>query len=102
MELFDEQADQIRTTIGIFEQRPPNNSSPPPRQPRGTEAFHVTVETITTWRDEIAIFFNYLRSLRPTRRWSDCFNIPACAVLRAVFDALDGIDALTDQFWQIM
>ena len=26
-----------------------------------------------------------------------CFDIPACAAIRSLFDALDGIDALTDQ-----
>ena len=30
-----------------------------------------------------------------------CFDIPLCAALRSVFDALDGVDKLSDQFGQV-
>ncbi len=49
-------------------------------------------------RDKIANFDDFFRPLRNYFYWEPhCFDIPICAALRSVFDALDGIDALTDQ-----
>ena len=96
------QADQINTTIGILKQQYALQQQSAAATAAQTQAFHVTVETITTLRDEIATFDDFFRPLRAYFYWEPhCFNIPACAALRAVFDALDGIDALTDQFGQI-
>src|SRR6202035_1707878 len=53
-------------------------------------------------RDHSADFDDFFRPLRNYFYWEPhCFDIPVCAALRSVFDALDGIDALTDQFGQI-
>src|SRR4029079_14241161 len=49
-------------------------------------------------RDKIANFDDFFRPLRNYFYWEPhCFDIPACWALRSLFDALDGIDALTDQ-----
>jgi putative drug exporter of the RND superfamily len=62
------------------------------------KAFQQTVATAQTLRDEIANFDDFFRPLRNYFYWEPhCFDIPICAALRSVFDALDGIDALTDQ-----
>jgi putative drug exporter of the RND superfamily len=48
-------------------------------------------------RDEIANFDDQFRPLRNYFYWEPhCFDIPLCAAARNVFDALDGIDELTD------
>jgi putative drug exporter of the RND superfamily len=67
-----------------------------------TQAFHDTVTTVNDLRDKIANFDDFFRPLRNYFYWErHCFDIPACAALRSVFDALDSIDQLADQFGQI-
>ena len=63
-----------------------------------TKAFQQTVATAQDLRDKIANFDDFFRPLRNYFYWEPhCFDIPVCAALRSLFDALDGIDALTDQ-----
>lgn len=62
------------------------------------KAFQQTVATAQDLRDKIADFDDFFRPLRNYFYWEPhCFDIPICAALRNLFDALDGIDALTDQ-----
>jgi len=57
------------------------------------------VETTKQLRDDIANFDDFFRPLRNYFYWEPhCYDIPVCQSLRSVFDALDGIDTLTDQF----
>ena len=63
-----------------------------------SEAFKDTVATAQDLRDKIANFDDFFRPLRNYFYWEPhCFDIPVCAAVRSLFDALDGIDALTDQ-----
>jgi RND superfamily putative drug exporter len=49
-------------------------------------------------RDNIANFDDQFRPLRAYFYWEPhCFDIPLCAAARSLFDALDGIDKVTDQ-----
>ena len=49
-------------------------------------------------RDKIANFDDFFRPIRNYFYWEPhCFDIPSCWAFRSLFDALDGIDALTDQ-----
>jgi RND superfamily putative drug exporter len=67
-----------------------------------TQAFHDTVATVNDLRDKIANFDDFFRPLRNYFYWEPhCFDIPVCAALRSIFDALDSISALSDQFGQI-
>ncbi|HTI77373.1 MAG TPA: MMPL family transporter, partial [Mycobacterium sp.] len=67
-----------------------------------TEAFKQTVATTKDLRDKIANFDDFFRPLRNYFYWEPhCFDIPACWALRSLFDALDGIDALTDQLGDV-
>ena len=66
------------------------------------QAFHDTVTTINEVRDNLANFDDFFRPLRNYFYWEPhCFDIPSCAALRSVFDSLDGISALSDQFGKI-
>src|SRR6201984_119018 len=48
-------------------------------------------------RDRIADFDDFFRPLRGYFHWEQhCFDIPICWALRSIFDALDGVDKLTD------
>ena len=66
------------------------------------KAFHQTVEIAEDLRNKIANFDDFFRPLRNYFYWEPhCFDIPACAALRSVFDALDGLDALVDQLGNV-
>ena len=53
-------------------------------------------------RDHIADFDDQFRPMRNYFYWEPhCFDIPMCAALRSVFDALDGIDDLTEQLGNV-
>jgi RND superfamily putative drug exporter len=63
-----------------------------------SKAFQQTVATAQDLRDKIANFDDFFRPLRNYFYWEPhCFDIPVCWAFRSLFDALDGIDALTDQ-----
>ena len=63
-----------------------------------TVAFQQTVAVAQQLRDKIANFDDFFRPLRNYFYWEPhCYNIPICWALRSLFDALDGINALTDQ-----
>jgi RND superfamily putative drug exporter len=65
-------------------------------------AFRETSETIKELRDKVANVDDFFRPIRNYFYWEPhCFDIPVCATFRSLFDALDGVDALTDQFGQV-
>ncbi|MCW2625729.1 MMPL family transporter [Mycobacterium sp.] len=56
------------------------------------------LQTTEELRDNIANFDDQFRPLRNYFYWEPhCFDIPLCAATRSLFDALDGIDQVTDQ-----
>jgi RND superfamily putative drug exporter len=56
------------------------------------------LQTTQELRDNIANFDDEFRPLRNYFYWEPhCFDIPMCAAARSLFDALDGIDEVTDQ-----
>jgi RND superfamily putative drug exporter len=63
-----------------------------------SEAFQQTVATAQDLRDKIANFDDFFRPMRNYFYWEPhCYDIPACAAIRSLFDSLDGINELTDQ-----
>src|SRR6202035_512089 len=53
-------------------------------------------------RDHIADFDDFYRPIRSYFYWDKhCFDIPVCWSLRSLFDALDGVDQLTDKLHTI-
>ncbi|MDH6247733.1 MMPL family transporter [Mycobacterium sp. OTB74] len=61
---------------------------------KSQELLRVTEEM----RDNIANFDDQFRPLRNYFYWEPhCFDIPMCAAVRSVFDAMDGIDEITDR-----
>ena len=49
-------------------------------------------------RDHIADFEDFWRPIRSYFYWEKhCFDIPMCWSLRSIFDALDGVDEITDK-----
>ncbi|WP_445167869.1 MMPL/RND family transporter [Mycolicibacterium sp. Dal123E01] len=92
------QAGDISQTIDIMRQQMVLQQQTTAAQHEQTEAVHDMVPLVNDLRDKLANFDDFLRPLRSYFYWEPhCFDIPACAALRSVFDALDGIGALSDQ-----
>ena len=92
------QVDEIDKTIGILRQQATLQGQANAATHEQVEAFHQTVAVARDLRDKIANFDDFFRPLRNYFYWEPhCFDIPICSALRSLFDALDGINALTDQ-----
>ncbi len=97
------QVDVINNSIDILRQQYALQQQSGAATDEQTKAFQQTVATAQDLRDKIANFDDFFRPLRNYFYWEPhCFDIPACAALRSLFDALDGIDALTDQLGQCL
>jgi RND superfamily putative drug exporter len=54
-------------------------------------------------RDHISDFDDFFRPIRNYLYWEPhCYNIPICWSLRSTFDALDGVDTMTDDFQSLL
>src|SRR3954469_5763761 len=92
------QVDVINNSIDILRQQYALQQQSAAVTDEQTQAFKDTVATAQDLRDKIANFDDFFRPLRNYFYWEPhCFDIPICWALRSLFDALDGIDALTDQ-----
>ncbi|KMO82263.1 RND family transporter [Mycolicibacterium chlorophenolicum] len=64
------------------------------------DAMVVDIEAL---RDSIANFDDFFRPIRNYFYWEPhCYDIPVCWAIRSVFDTLDGINVMTDDFKQII
>ncbi len=96
------QANEISNTINILKQQLALQQTQAAATHEQTQAFHDTVEITNELRDKLANFDDQFRPLRNYFYWEPhCFDIPMCAALRSVFDSLDGISQLSDQFQNI-
>ncbi|WP_059020033.1 MMPL family transporter [Mycobacterium sp. M26] len=63
----------------------------------------LTLADIQTLRDHIADFDDFFRPIRNYLYWEPhCYDIPLCWSMRSVFDTLDGIDTMTDDFQNLV
>ncbi|MFN8088725.1 MAG: MMPL family transporter [Mycobacterium sp.] len=96
------QANEIRKTIDIMQQQYTLQQQMADATHAETQSFHDTVTIMNELRDKIANFDDFFRPMRNYFYWEPhCFDIPACAALRNVFDAMDGIDQLSEKFQQL-
>jgi len=62
-----------------------------------------TSTTLQDTRDHLADFDDFFRPLRNYFYWEPhCFDIPGCWALRSIFDSLDGIAAMSDDFEEML
>jgi RND superfamily putative drug exporter len=92
------QADEMTKTIAIMQRMYDLMTqlvATTHRMVRDTEE----VQQITNeLRDRIADFDDFFRPIRSYFYWErHCFDIPACWSLRSIFDALDGVDQISDK-----
>ncbi|AKN18312.1 MmpL family transport protein [Mycobacterium haemophilum DSM 44634] len=60
---------------------------------------HEMVAVTSELRDHIADFDDFWRPIRSYFYWErHCFDVPLCWSLRSIFDALDGLDQITEKF----
>jgi putative drug exporter of the RND superfamily len=60
---------------------------------------HEMLEVTSILRDNIANFDDFFHPIRAYFYWEKhCFDIPFCWALRSIFDALDGLDQITEKF----
>jgi RND superfamily putative drug exporter len=96
------QAAEIDKTIAILRQQYALQQQSAAATHDQVEAFHQTVAVTQDLRDKIANFDDFFRPLRNYFYWEPhCFDIPICWAFRSLFDALDGIDALTEQLGNV-
>lgn len=92
------QAAEIDKTIGLLRQQHALQQQSAAVTHDQVESFRETVAIVNDLRAKIANFDDFFRPLRNYFYWEPhCFNIPMCWALRSLFDALDGVDALSDQ-----
>ncbi|AKC37961.1 membrane protein MmpL [Mycolicibacterium phlei] len=94
---LSQQADQMTRTIAVLKQQLALQQQSAAITHEQTQGFQQTVAVAQDLRDKIANFDDQFRPIRNYFYWEPhCFDIPFCAALRSVFDALDGIDELVD------
>ena len=90
------QVDVINNSIDILRQQFALQQQSAAITSEQSEAFKETIAITKDLQSKIADFDDFFRPIRNYFYWEPhCFDIPACAAFRSVFDALDGIDALT-------
>ncbi|MEM6109708.1 MMPL family transporter [Mycobacterium sp. 050272] len=93
------QANELSKTIDILRQQFVLQQQLAGTTHDETESFRDTLATIKDLRDKIANFDDFFRPIRSYFYWEKhCYDIPACYAFRSLFDALDGIDQLTEKF----
>ncbi|BBY11362.1 MMPL/RND family transporter [Mycobacterium marseillense] len=93
------QANELSKTINILKQQYVLQQQLAGTTHEETESFRDTLVTIRDLRDKIANFDDFFRPVRSYFYWEKhCYDIPACFAFRSLFDALDGVDQLTEKF----
>lgn len=93
-----EQADELDKTIAVMEHMYGVMKELTATTHSMVGRTHEMVDTTNELRDHIADFDDFFRPIRSYFYWEKhCFDIPVCWSLRSLFDALDGIDELSDQ-----
>ena len=91
------QADELRKTMATLHQQMVVTKSLSDTTHQTALLTKETVKITEKLRDDIAVFDDYFRPIRSFFYWEKhCYDIPACWALRSIFNALDGIDAVTE------
>ncbi|MCG7608142.1 MULTISPECIES: RND family transporter [Mycobacterium] len=98
MEDLLKQADDITTLINITQRLYGIGQQMVSTTDRMTENTRELAEVTDELRDHVADFDDFFRPIRNYFYWEPhCFDIPFCWSTRSLFDALDGVDAVSDQ-----
>ena len=91
--------DLLRQQYGLQQQRYDLQQQATAATDEQVKAFAETSATIKDLRDKVAYVDDFFRPIKNYFCWEPhCFDIPICQTFRSLFDALDGVNNLTDQF----
>jgi putative drug exporter of the RND superfamily len=91
------QADELRKTMATLHQQMKTTQDLSDTTHQTVILTKETVQITSKLRDDIAVFDDFFRPIRSYFYWEKhCFDIPSCWALRSIFNALDGIDAVTE------
>ncbi|MEN4474474.1 MMPL family transporter [Mycolicibacterium cosmeticum] len=93
------QADEMQTTIDSMEKMQAITEQLAAVTKSMAAKMDTTSLDIQDLRDHMADFDDFFRPIRNYLYWEPhCYDIPMCQSLRSVFDALDGISKMSDDF----
>ncbi|MGO4442756.1 RND family transporter [Mycobacterium sp. 2YAF39] len=96
MEDMQVQADKMGETIAIMQRMYELMQQMVAVTHSMVETTHELQDVTNELRDALAQFDDFLRPIRNYLYWEPhCYNIPLCWAVRSIFDALDGVDAVT-------
>jgi putative drug exporter of the RND superfamily len=91
------QADELRKTMATLHRQMEVTQDLSNTTHETTRLTKETVRITEALRDDIAVFDDFFRPIRSFFYWEKhCFDIPACWSLRSIFNALDGIDQVSE------
>jgi putative drug exporter of the RND superfamily len=91
------QADELRKTMATLHRQMEVTQDLSNTTHETTRLTKETVRITEALRDDIANFDDFFRPIRSYFYWEKhCFDIPACWTLRSIFNALDGIDQVSE------
>jgi RND superfamily putative drug exporter len=97
------QADDMTTMIGVVQQQYSVTQQIAEANHRVTLQTHEVKAVTDELRDRIADFDDFWRPIRNYFYWEPhCFDIPICWSLKAIFDALDGVDQVSDKMQDLL
>ncbi|MGP4058331.1 MMPL/RND family transporter [Mycobacterium sp. 4D054] len=98
-----QQANEMQVTIDSMEQMQRITLELADVTRRMADKMSDTSANLTEVRDHLADFDDQFRPLRNYFYWEPhCFNIPMCWALRSIFDSLDGIGTMSDDFTELV
>jgi putative drug exporter of the RND superfamily len=93
------QADTLKDTINILNRQYALQKDLAASTHIEDQGFHDTLAIITDLRDKIANFDDFFRPIHSYFYWEKhCYDIPVCYALRNVFESIDTIDQLAEEF----
>jgi RND superfamily putative drug exporter len=97
------QADDMQTTIDSMTKMQSITLEMADVTKNMAEKFADTSAHTNDIRDSLANFDDFFRPLRNYFYWEPhCYDIPVCWALRSIFDTLDGINTLSDDFQELV
>ena len=93
------QADTLKDTVNILNRQYALQKDLAASTHTETQGFHDTLAIISDLRDKIANFDDFFRPIHSYFYWEKhCYDIPMCYALRNVFESIDTIDQLAEEF----
>ncbi|MCV7099132.1 MMPL/RND family transporter [Mycobacterium palustre] len=97
------QADMMQTTIDSMEKMQSITTQMADSMHVMVKKMHEMTIDVQELRDHMADFEDFFRPIRSYFYWEKhCYDIPVCWSLRSVFDALDGVDTMTDDIQSLL